>query len=481
MIVVQRSLTVLLLFFAAERCVVGDIRLPKIFADNMVLQHGGQINIWGTAEPGESLTITLGEKTASATADDDGKWASQIDSPEKAGGPYTLAIKGAESSVVFEDVLLGEVWLCSGQSNMEWSVQNALNANVEAELADYPNIRLFTVKRHPSPEPLSECNGVILWQPCSEQSVRSFSAVAYFFGRHLRSKLNKPIGLIHSSWGGTRCEAWTSREAMNQVESLKPLLEHWDAKADQPTNPARPGILYNGMISPITPFSIKGVIWYQGESNVGRAKQYATLFPTMITDWRAKFKNPEMPFYFVQLAPYKYGNRNPAELAELWDSQLQTLNTVENTGMAVTTDIGNVLDIHPRNKQAVGRRLALWALSDCYGKSDVHCSGPIYKSKEIDGNRIRISFTHADGGLIAKGNSLTHFQICGEDGQFKPASATIEGNQVVVSAPDIENPIHVRFAWDQMATPNLFGKASALPASPFRTDQYEMLSEGKDF
>ena len=479
--VVQRLCTVLLLFFISTKCAICDIRLPKIFADNMVLQHGGKINIWGTAEPGEALTITLGEKAANTSADSEGKWSTQIDSPEKAGGPYTLAVKGAESSVVFEDVLLGEVWLCSGQSNMEWSVQRSLNPDVEAELANYPNIRLFTVKRNAAPEPLSELNGVIVWQQCSEESVRHFSAVAYFFGRHLRNKLNKPIGLIHSSWGGTRCEAWTSRDAMSKSGDLKTLLEHWDAQADQPRNPARPGVLFNGMISPIAPFTIKGAIWYQGESNVGRGKQYATLFPMMINDWRSQFKNPNMPFYFVQLAPFEYRNNNPAALAEVWDAQFKTLQTIDNTGMAVTTDIGNIRDIHPKNKQAVGRRLALWALGKSYGVDGVLYSGPLYKSMELDGNKIRISFTNAEGGLEAQGGALTNFQICGEDGQFKPASATIEGNQVVVSSPDVETPAHVRFAWNHTATPNLFGKSSRLPATPFRTDDFELLSKDNHF
>lgn len=481
MIVLHRFFVVLIVLCVWMADVQADIRLPKIFADNMVLQHGGKINVWGTAEANESLTITLGNKTASTSADAEGKWSTQIDSPENAGGPYTLTIKGAEASVVFENVLLGEVWICSGQSNMEWPVNQSLNADVEAELANYPNIRLFTVQHNPTAEPLTDCHGVISWQPCSEQTVRGFSAVGYFFGRHINRKLKTPVGLINSSFGGTTCEAWTSTSAMKEVESLEPLLKFWESQGNDPRNQNRPGVLYNGMIAPIAPYSVRGTIWYQGESNVGRGAQYATLFPTMIQDWRRAFQNPEMPFYFVQIAPFRYGNHSPTELAELWDAQLKTYRLLDHTGIVVTTDVANLGDIHPKNKQPVGRRLALWALAKEYDVPDIRFSGPIYSAHTVEGDKIKVTFDYTDGGLQAKGGALTHFQICGPDKVFKQAIAQIEGDTVLVSSPEVEEPVAVRFAWDQLATPNLFGKLSGLPASPFRTDNFELQSESRDY
>jgi sialate O-acetylesterase len=360
---------------------------------------------------------------------------------------------------------------------------------------------------------------------CAPDTVSSFSAVGYFFGRDLHKQLNgAAVGLLGSNWGGTPAESWASRAKLEADASLKPLLERWDtqvttfdpekaqeayvkakaawqvqadaAKAEgkpQPRppqapvhprqNPHRPANLYNGMIAPLLPLTVKGSIWYQGESNVSRAQQYKTIFPAMIRNWREDFHNPEMPFYFVQIAPYKYNKTNPTAditpCAELWEAQFETLKTVPNTGMAVTMDIGNVDNIHPTNKQDVGHRLALWALAKTYGKKDIgEYSGPLYKSAKVEGDKIRISFDHGKGLKAKDGAELSFFTIAGEDKVFSEAKAKIEGDTLVVSSASVPKPVAVRFAWREDALPNLVNGAN-LPASPFRTDQFPMVTEGK--
>ncbi len=490
-----------------------DVRLPKIIGDHMVLQQGMAVPIWGWAEAGERVTVTLGRCRASATADAGGKWIVTLGAM-KAGGPCEMTIQG-NNTITLGDVLVGEVWVCSGQSNMQWPVSASANPEEEIAAADHPMIRLFTVTRKTAEQPLDDCEGS--WSACSPETVPGFSAVAYFFGRHLRRELDVPVGLINTSWGGTPAEAWTSRGAQQGVPELEPTLARWDeqvsrfdpeaarqryeesleawkeaaekAKAEgekpprrpQPPSdprqsPHRPANLYNGMIAPLLPFAVRGAIWYQGESNCSRAAQYQTLFPTMIRDWRQKWGQGDFPFLFVQLAPFRYGNADPRNCAELWEAQRLTLERVPNTGMAVTTDIGNVKDIHPKNKQDVGRRLALWALAKTYGK-DLVFSGPLYKSMRVEGDKIHVMFDHVGGGLVAKGGELTHFTIAGQDGQFVPAKAEIDGDTVVVSSQEVSQPVAVRFGWRDDAEPNLFNK-EGLPASPFRTDDLEMVTAG---
>jgi sialate O-acetylesterase len=296
--------------------------------------------------------------------------------------------------------------------------------------------------------------------------------VGYYFARHLQGELKVPIGMINTSWGGTICEAWTSREALAADPDFKPILDR--AAPFKPGNPNQAAALFNGMLNPIVPFGIKGAIWYQGESNVSRAVQYRKLFPTMITDWRTRFGQGDFPFLFVQLAPFRYGG-NPTLLAELWEAQLKTL-ALPNTGMSGTTDIGNINDIHPKNKQDVGKRLALWALAKTYGKADLVYSGPLYDSMSVDGNKVKIKFQHVGGGLVARdGKPLTHFTVAGEDQQFVDATATIEGDTVVVTSDKVAKPVAVRFGWNQLAEPNLANK-EGLPASPFRTDDFKLVS-----
>ena len=304
-----------------------DIRLPKIFGNGMVLQQKSQVAVWGWAEPGEEVKVSLGETSATAKAGADGKWSLKIQTPA-AGGPHSLIAKG-KNEVKFDDVLIGEVWICSGQSNMEWTVAQSANPQEEAANAKHPQIRMIKVAHNVADKPQDDINGQ--WTVCSPESAPNFSAVGYFFARHLHNELKVPIGMINTSWGGTICEAWTSREALSADEDFKPIL---DRSANfQANNPNQASVLYNGMVHPLVPFGIKGAIWYQGESNVARAEQYRKLFPAMIGDWRKRFGQGDFPFLFVQLAPFKYGH-DPKLLAEQWESQLKTLAVPNKIGRA---------------------------------------------------------------------------------------------------------------------------------------------------
>ena len=451
-----------------------DVRLPAVFSDRMVIQRELPVKVWGWADAGEKVTVTLAGRTATATAGDDGTWAVTLE-PVAATGPIELTIAG-NNTIALSDILVGEVWVCSGQSNMQWSVARSDNAQEEIAAAKYPNIRLFTVKRTIAKDPQDDCQGA--WSECNPQTVPGFSAVGYFFGRELHKELDVPVGLINSSWGGTRAEAWTSGAGLADEPIFEPILQR--SATFNPNTPHQASVLFNGMIRPIVPLGIRGAIWYQGESNAGRAWQYKKLFPAMITDWRRAWGQGDFPFLFVQLAPYRYGNANPANCAELWEAQRQTL-ALPNTGMAVTTDVGNVRDIHPKNKQDVGRRLALWALATTFGKEIVY-SGPLYDSMSVEGNTIRLRFKHVGGGLVARGGPLTHFTIAAtpEDGaepKFVPATATVDGETIVVTAEGVAKPAAVRFGWRDDAEPNLFN-AEGLPASPFRTDDFPMVTQG---
>lgn len=449
-----------------------EVRLPKVFGDHMVLQRQLPIQVWGWADPEEAVTVTLAKQTASTKADAEGRWALTLEALE-AGGPLELKVIG-KNTVVVEDILVGEVWLCSGQSNMQWSVDAVANAQAEMAAANHPTLRLFSVERVVAAQPQDDLPGA--WAVCDSESVAKFSAVGYFFGRKLQEELNVPVGLLNSSWGGTICEAWTSKEALQSDPDYKPILER---SADfKEKNPNQAAVLYNAMIQPLVPFRIRGALWYQGESNVSRAAQYHKLFPAMIADWRSRWAQGDFPFLFVELAPFVYGNSDPRLLAELWDAQVKTL-AVPNTGMAVTTDlVDNLKDIHPKNKQDVGLRLALWALAKTYGKTLTY-SGPLYKEMAVEGDRIRVRFEHVDGGLVAKNGPLIYFTIAGEDEVFVPAEATIDGDSVVVFSPHVKAPKAVRFAWQQDARPNLFNQAG-LPASPFRTDNFALITQGKN-
>lgn len=644
---------------AAVCCLISPVRaavrLPAVFSDQMVLQQRSNVTVWGWAEPGERIKVKGSWQRfggASTVAAEDSRWKVRLKTP-RAGGPHTLTVKG-DNEIVLKDVLIGEVWVCSGQSNMEWmfSRMNTEEARHAVDTADFPNIRLFTVKQEFAEKPKADCSGQ--WQVCTPQTARDFSAVAFYFGRELHQKLDVPIGLINTSWGGTPAEAWTSAkalrahggfdEALDRLENpdayleaarkdyqqklaewenslteidpgtkenfQHPLYDDSDWKTmDQPTpwtgteledidgvvwfrrvtnlppswarndlelhlgpiddidtvwvngvriatsttwykprtyrlpaevlrvgpnviavrvidlhgeggfcgkeddmrigppgadvktcatvartwkykvshvgavpppppspedaiNPNTPSVLFNGMLNPLIPFRIAGAIWYQGESNCDRAIQYRTLFPAMIRDWRAHWKQGDFPFYYVQIAPYSYGNSQAIGSALLREAQLLTLKAVPNVGMAVTMDIGEENDIHPKNKRDVGKRLSLWALACTYGMDDIVYSGPLYRAMKVQGEAIRISFDYVGSGLVARGGPLTDFEIAGIDRKFVPANAEIQSdNAVLVSSPQVPNPVAVRYAFRNWAQPNLFN-AEGLPASSFRTDNW---------
>ncbi len=453
------------------------ITLPKIFTNNMVLQQQTEAPIWGTATPDKQVKITTSwnHKTYSVKADMNGKWKTKLNTPV-AGGPYEINISDGEE-IQLKDVLIGEVWLCSGQSNMEMTFtwKQKVN-NYEQELSSankYPHIRLFHVERAMTAQPLDDFGKTRGgWKVCDSTAVRQFSAVAFLFGRNLNENLNVPIGLISSSVGGTVAEAWTSAEALECMPDFTDTVKVVRANNDTIKKQNTPTVLFNAMIHPMIPFSMRGVIWYQGEANCMRSEQYKELFPLLIRDWRKQW-GTDFPFYFVQLANFGKRNDQPedAPWARLREAQFQTLH-VGNTAMAVTIDVGDGNDVHPANKQDVGLRLALAARANTY-KEAIPYSGPLYKDYRIEGNKIRISFLHADKGLIAKGgNELKGFAIAGSDHQFHWAEARIEGNEIVVTSPQVIYPVSVRYAWAADPDCNLYNGAG-LPASPFRTDNWK--------
>jgi sialate O-acetylesterase len=480
------------------------VHLPAILSDNAVLQADAPIPVWGTADAGEKVTVTLNEEHQSATAGPDGRWKVTM-APLKAGAACELSVAGT-NTITLKNLLVGEVWVGSGQSNMEFTLKGANNAAQEAAGAAFPKIRLFTVPKKVADSPLSDCTGS--WVECTPETALKFSAVAYFFGRELHQTLGVPVGLIHTSWGGTPAEAWTSHEALSATDDLKEFFTAWDKyvadlpkaqakytqdlaawkKADADAKAAgtpapkaprapgnneshRPAALYNGMIAPIVPYAIRGAIWYQGESNAGQPMKYRTLLPAMILDWRKAWGEGDFPFYIVQLANYMERKPEPTESswAGLREAQYLTSVQVKNSGLATIIDIGQADNIHPTNKQDVGHRLALNALAQTYGKT-LEFSGPIFKQMTIDGGKAVLTFTHLGGGLVAKGGGpLTGFSICGSDKHFVWADATITGDTVVVSAATVAKPEAVRYAWADNPACSLTNQAG-LPAVPFRTD-----------
>ena len=518
----MQKLISLRIILAALVCVcfaaVADVKLPAIISDNMAMQQNSDAAIWGWADPGEKVTVTASWNstlpvigkfikfkplTVTTNADNKGNWKVTLKTPS-AGGNFTLKIKG-NNEIEVKNIIMGEVWLCSGQSNMQmpmegWEKQPIVGGTEDIAASANDKIRLFEVTRKTSDTPLSDVEGK--WVICSPETVKTFTAVGYYFGRKVNKDTGYPVGLIASSWGGTLAEAWTREDFLRQDDELKAVIDvyntrfaEWQVLADaakqqnQP-EPARPGrarpqdrysTLYNAMIAPITNMTIKGAIWYQGESNAGQAYQYRKLFPTMIRNWRCDFNNPQMPFYFVQLANFVThkpqqdveiytGEPRDNNWAELREAQFMT-NWLEYTGMAVTIDIGEANNIHPGNKKDVGERLALWALAKDYGKKIAY-SGPLYTGSFIEEGKIRIKFSNADGGLMAKDGEPVGFAIAGEDRKFVWADAVvIDGSDIVVSSSQIANPVAVRYAWDIFPKCNIYNNAG-LPASPFRTDDW---------
>jgi len=641
----------LLYFLIVAHIGWATVRLPKILSNAMVLQREKPISIWGWADPGEKITVQFHAQTKTTKADKSGHWILSL-APEVAGGPFTLVVKG-KNVVTISNILVGEVWVCSGQSNMEWPVRAVMNAETEIQNADYPEIRHFTVQKSVSTRLAEEVKGGE-WEVCNPKTVGDFTAVGYFFAREVYLKTKVPIGLVHTSWGGTHSETWTSRKAFEQSDEFKDMIatmpdidlgqlaekkkeeiqkklteakikiasgseaaawkeaafdhsqwplikvpQQWEAtlgdidgtlwfrkdftiEADDAAHPATlelsmiddsdetfvngvkvgglngwnekrvytlpsyvlkkgknviavkvvdtgggggiygeekdvrivtqsqkiislagdwnfeieslhietlspnsyPTLLFNAMLNPILNFGIRGVLWYQGESNAGRAYQYRKEFPLMIQDWRTGFKQGDFPFYFVQLASFNAENgnsENGSTWAELREAQTMTL-ALPNTGMAVTTDIGDANDIHPRNKQDAGKRLATLALNRLYGVNMVD-GGPAYQAMKVEGNRVRLTFTQIGSGLQVKDKYgyLKGFEIAGNDQKFHYAKAWTENNTVVVSCEAVTQPMAVRFAWaDNPEEANLFNN-EGFPAVPFRTDAWKGITEGKKF
>jgi sialate O-acetylesterase len=454
----QRFLIAAMLAVIACLPARADVKPHALIGDGMVLQQGVPCNIWGTAEAGEQVTVevNLGKQgfATAVTAGKDGKWLVTLPKME-AGGPFTMNISG-KNKIAIKDVYVGEVWVCSGQSNMEMKLKDCADSAKHIENSKNPKIRLFTVPHKATDMPQTDVTGK--WVECGPDTVGNFSGVAHFFGRDLQKALNVPMGLIHSSVGGTASEQWTS---------MKVLEANPEHKGKHPGESK----LYNGMIAPLLPYSIKGAIWYQGESNAGRAKLYQTAFPLMIKNWRDDWKQGDFPFLFVQLAPWQQIKEQPTDTgwARLREAQLMTLK-VPNTGMAVITDVGDVTDIHPKRKEPVGARLALAARAVAY-KEKIEYSGPMYDSLKIDGDKAILSFTHVGKGLECKGEKLTGFTVAGEDKVFHNAVAEIKGDKIVVTCDNVAKPVAVRFGWADYPVVNFFNK-DGIPASPFRTDDW---------
>jgi len=456
-----------------------ELRLPAIFGDHMVLQREASVPVWGWAEPGETVRVEVDwlDAPLETTADAEGRWRLDVETGA-AGGPHSLLVTAGES-VELEDVLFGEVWLCSGQSNMEWPIDYCAPLYDELkQAADHPELRLFDVTRQAAAEPREDCEGT--WRACTPDVLGRFSAVAYFYGRELQEKLGVPVGLISSNWGGTLCEAWTSEatiaERADMTAAFAPVLAAREPAPEGEAAPEgeegpkwnhnSPTALFNGMIAPLLPFRIRGAIWYQGESNRPRPEQYHDLFPAMIADWRRHWGIGDFPFYFVQIAPYLYGGDPEHHAARLREAQRLALR-VPNTGMAVTLDIGNPDDVHPKRKQEVGQRLALWALKHTYDRPLEVWSGPLFRAAEEERGELRLHFDQVGGGLEPAAG-IEHFEVCGADGVWMEAVAHVEEDTVVVSADGCPHPIAARYAWgaaDEGALRNVEG----LPASSFTT------------
>ncbi|MBI4721202.1 MAG: 9-O-acetylesterase [Chitinivibrionia bacterium] len=520
------------LLFAGALTGSAEVKLPKIFGSNMVLQRDAPIAVWGWAAPNEAVSVAVGDAKADAKATAKGEW--RLDLPAmKAGGPLKMTVKGS-NEVVFDNVMVGAVWLCSGQSNMEMGIKACTDADTEIPAANNPAIRLFKVPKKFTQAPQNDVDAV--WKVCTPETVAEggwggFSGAGYYFGKELNKALNVPVGLIDASWGGTRIEPWTPPAGFAKIPALASVYElvqimdpgtdlhkqrlekvlndvgAWTEQAKKsivektaapilpkypdellpPKDQQVPATLYNGMLHPIVPFGIRGAIWYQGESNHGEGMLYTEKTKALVNGWREVWKNPKLQYFFVQIAPFYYGEENPNVVAEFWEAQAAVVPAVPDTGMIVTTDISDLKDIHPKNKKEVGRRLSLLALAKTYGK-DVVCVGPSFKSMSVEGAKVRLTMDGVGGGLASRdGKPLDWFEMIDQDeGGFVKADAAIDGASIVLSAPSVKKPAAVRFAWSKIAEPNLMNK-EGLPGVPFRAgevpkrDQLVMVPEAKDY
>ncbi|WP_269237097.1 sialate O-acetylesterase [Flavobacterium flavigenum] len=446
-------------FFLISGTMMANVSLPNIFGDNMVLQRNSEVKIWGWANPKEEIKLvsSWNNQEYKVTANNQAQWELKIKTPE-AGGPYTISIKGY-NEVILKNILIGEVWVCSGQSNMEMSVSWGIdNGEEEAKNAMNPNIRFFTVPKLTATTPQNNLLGN--WTESTPETMKYFSAVGYFFAKRLREDLkNVPIGLISSNWGGTPAEIWMPEEV---VQNDPVLLENAKKLNEQEYGPRQPGRAYNAMISPFVGFKIAGTLWYQGESNVGSLVYDKTL-GALITSWRKAWQD-DFPFYFVQIAPFKNGSNNFSNVI-VRDSQRKLLKEVNNTGMVVISDVSDTIDIHPKDKKSVGIRLANLALANTYKTNSNLVNGPLFKEIKIDKNKVIVSFDFAEG-LYFKDKISKQFEVAGTDGTFYPAEASIKNNQVIVTSKKVPNPVKVRFAWGNTIQSDLFNKVN-LPASCF--------------
>ncbi len=495
------------------------VKLPSVFGSHMVLQRGQPVPVWGWADAGEEVTVTFRDQTVTAKAGDNGQWSTKL-AALAVGEPGALTVKGT-NTITLEDVLVGEVWVCSGQSNMQWAVQQSLDSDLEAAATGQPGIRLFQVPMVTALEPQDDVKAE--WKACTPENIPNFSAVAYFFGRQLYETLDVPVGIIQTAWGGTPAEAWTRNDHLASDADLQPILDTWDdriktydpvavkadfevvldkwkaavekAKAegtpppnrprdpqDPKTNSHNPCVLFNAMIAPLTPYAIKGAIWYQGETNAGRAYQYRKLMPAMIKSWREDWGQGDFPFYQVQLANFREVKAEPgdSDWAELREAQVLASTAIPHVGAVCITDIGAAKDIHPKDKQNVGKRLARLALADDYGYKQIIRSGPVYKSSEIQAGKCVVHFETGGKKLTSYYNEpLTGFAIAGADKKWVWGHAKIiDEDSIEITHPDISEPAAVRYNWADNPKGNLYGE-SYLPAYPFRTDDWDGVTKGK--
>jgi len=503
-------LTALAGFSLLAFSVSAAVRLPHIFGDNMVLQQGQPVPVWGWADPNEKVTVAFEGQTKSATAQADGRWSLKLDALKASGEPAVFKVT-ASNVIELKNVVVGEVWFCSGQSNMEFTMYSVENAAQEIASANFPLIRHFKAPKRFKPMPESDIAAA--WEVTTPETIGPQSAVAFFFGRRLHQALNVPIGLINCSWGGTRIEPWTPPcgfDGLPELAGIKDRVEtaipasdlhkktltdyiaamrSWIEDAQKKTAEGKPlaaapdfpqnlifpdgqgkqqepTVLFNGMVAGLVPFAIRGAIWYQGEANNGEGMLYLEKTKALVKGWRTVWGEGDFPYYLVQLAPFTYGG-NGKNLPGIWEAQAAVSTAIPNAGCTVINDIGNVKNIHPTNKQEVGRRMANQALNRTYGKKDIAWSGPVYKSFAIEGAKMRISFDFADGLKTRDGKEPTGFEMCGPDGLYKPATAMIEGSAVILSADGVTAPMAMRFAWDQTAEPNLVN-GLGLPTGAFR-------------
>lgn len=502
-----------------------EIGVPSIFGENMVLQQKQENKVWGWGEAGESVTVTLAGQSAQTVVDAEGKWELKL-KPMAAGGPHRLSIAG-KNKLSFDNVMIGEVWICSGQSNMAWPVTRSNDPQLEIKTANYPNIRLISVPQVSAESPQRDFNGE--WKVCTPQTVADFSAVGYFFGRQLHQTLNVPIGLVDNAWGGSACEAWVNRDVLESDQRFEGLMDHWEgveayfrsgeAKRDHekrleewevkaaaaekdgkpvPRKPRlnmgsmtgnqRPANLYNGVLHPTIGYGIRGAIWYQGESNASRAYQYRDLFPVMIKNWREEWGEGDFPFYWVQLADFRTEKAEPAESdwAELREAQTMTMDKLPHAGEAVIIDLGEANDIHPTNKQDVAKRLSRWALARDYGHTDLAYRSPRYQSVKAEDGHLVVTFDHVGSGLDTLDvNEPLGFTVAGKDKVFHRAKAEILGrrgsarNQIKVWSDSVSSPVAVRYAWADNPVCNV-RSFDGLPLTPFRSDDWPGVTVGRE-